>query len=833
MIGRTVTAVITGTFLAASALTSVAVAEDSFFTVLADPREVDDDVMGAASPELNLQPFWSQTEQLINQYGRCKNLVDWGPAAVETVNFTDFYASNAVRGFEATRDWMKTEGLFPLSTLKVQPEDPRAPRGIPVFCSTAPSSEAASEGRLRPYFIEYSNNKVFTHAHFKAIADVDFPGAARGERYNFAQRIHFASALAFAQLWEFDGRVGARQGDKAPDWIGHASFDAFAVAALEKANLLDFKNYDDLEQRLPFLQGNFSRRLTDFQRTQGGPPWAIQYEDETKGAFVKFLIEEVFGEDWSHLRQILDVTTDVDDPVHALHAYIDAHDGELMKGLQHAFPIFIAHQASLGWSKYKGRVNPTRWLGDMFDACEQVTLSEVSVSQKRVFDINPYASSCAVIRTEAKHAGWIGDLNMRVQLDGGKPGDTRAKAVFLSYSAMGENNLVKAEADCFSYAEQGGHARDCIAKPSGEGMNDEGVFQRLYHASELDRDPGQSQWHIYHFSYVPNDGPMKGAENRPSIKVEVAFALDAVIDGAGDLADMGKSSSGEFQLMDMSTASLDHGSKVGRGPILSRFTGSMDISWQSIFEGTATPIDGAILEGGMAGMDMLLNFVDEAGDGFGFVITDPTVLEPGFTGPTKAFIPVAGKDGYMSIPDPDYDGQIEIIENTEDTLYFTADEGFCMVSMDEWPRLLREENPDLCEFGERVTAKGKGAISFPTLRRTKTKLDPIETEEYKGLRALRMAQIQQRFGFGSISQGPRSGDGPPGDPPDGSSPRPVVDAGGTPLPSSCSILTTTGTCDCSCAAKACLQNKTTNATLAPRESACRLTCGKRWRECAN
>lgn len=853
---RTVICVGVTALLSLTVAVSSAKAQEQFYSVRADAAQADSHIGVSANPLIEGKDiaFWDAVEPLINRYDLCTDVSEIEGADKAALNYTQIYADEGVKGSYSTLAWMQANGLYPFENTSLDIPDPKAPSGFPIFCTMKPTNGLKFNEQLRPRFFDFVTGNAASNAYLYAKADIIWPGLEKPLDYNLPARIQLGASWNLAELWDVSRRSGLADTSVAPQWLTVAAIDAISVAALEGSGVFNYGNYDDVEQRLPFLQGDFSRRLSDFKGDtppdplgRGGAVIDLTAaastaeerapsdfrEDETKGAFLRFLVEDHLNS-WKHLGKILEKATGANDPMTAIDDYIDDEDGELLKGLQHAFPAFVANQASLAFTDYRGLVSKSAWLEDSFGGCEEVIIDEVTLTKTTTLEVLPYAARCIILRVEARHAPWHGDLQVQMSVSDGQAGDDRVDDLFMSFAAMGENELVKATSACSTYVKEDGNGRSCILVPTGQGKprDTDGVLKRLYYFSVEKRALSDRKWGLLLLSYVPQDSRPGGAESRPGVKAEIKWSLDTVIDGSGELADIG-TSTGEFELMDMSTATINHGSKVGLAPILTRAPENTDTSWKNIWDGTASPIPSNLLEGAMAQFDNMIQFSDEAGDGFGFVITDPKVLEPGFIGTTEAYIPVGGKDGYMSVPDPDYEGRIEIIENTKDTFYFTVEEGFCMVPESDIPQMIRENTQNFCEFGERVKAEAKGAIAFPELRRSTTKLDPVETDAYRGLRDIRLSRIQERFGF-NVSQG----NVVPQPPSDRQPPSPVSTGAGGASSSSeipslpvCSVLEAGKGCDCSCDAKICLITKLTNKTVLPSESACRLTCGKRWKAC--
>ncbi len=629
--------------IASLLIAATAAAQNQFYTVRADARQANDNIGVAENPIIEGTPFWSLIEPLVESHGLCVDLKSDAEQSPYTLNYTERYAENAKIGFADTFSWLQQKGFYPFYGVSLEIADPKAPGGYPVFCAVTPQHGSERDGKLRPAFFDFQLDARAGHAFLWANSDIEWPGIEDGPDDNRAQRIQIGAALALAELWDYTRRRTLKE--STPEWASIAGIDAIAIEALDAADRLDFGNYENIEQRLPFLQGDFSRRLSDFRsRSVGGAQSSSlgEHEEQSRGALFRFLIKHHLNGNWGHLPALLETLTGADDEMQALDKYLDDYDGALLKGLEHAFPAFVAYQASLGFTEYAGKVSPTRWLTDSFGECQTISVDETSLTATHTIEILPFAAKCIVLRIEAKRASWNGDMQMRTNVANGQPGDDRIDDVYLSYAATGQNNLVKADEACIYSVEDEGDGRGCIIIPSAQPRDEDQVLQRYYWFPGGERKVGDKPWNVVMLSYVPADARSGGVSERPGVTVELTVSLDLVIGDPGALADIGGAPSGEFELIDMSTASVDHGSKVGLMPITSKLSGS-DTSRRSILDGTASPIDGSLLNSAMSNFDSMIQFIDEAGDGFGFIITDPSVLQPGFTGATDAFVPVAGK----------------------------------------------------------------------------------------------------------------------------------------------------------------------------------------------
>ncbi|MEO1039598.1 MAG: hypothetical protein AAFX09_08630 [Pseudomonadota bacterium] len=802
-------------------LGAVGQAQEPFYAVRVDPTSADAHVIAHPDALVDERPFWLQAERYIGQPGLCRSAED-GPARVTALDFTASYQSLAVTGFSSALAWFTDQGLYPFGSITLDAVDPRAPAGYPIFCQEAQDLDSDPlDGKLRPIFFSFQQSVNLTRAYL--FANVTAPG--NGPRDD--RRVILGAGFTLAELWDYGRRAASGNEELGPNWLHTAAYDALTIAAARANGHTFYDDYENIEQRLPFLQGAYHQRLSQPDDANG-----LLQTETTSGAFIRFVMERHVTDRWATLDPLLTRAATSDDPMSAIDAFIDSQDGD-MRGLEHAFPAFVADQASLGYlyEQYDSVLTSERWLEDNFGGCEDVIISEVSPTGTRTLTVEPYAARCVRLQARAEHAAWNGKVHLRTQLSGAPVGDERINRVFVSGAGFGkgpvETGLVSA---CYTNVDEDGNGRSCILTPSTQGTDADQSLQRYYSFALEERAPDEQQWFLMLVSYVPDRGQHAGSPAFPAVDVELTFSADTVIGDPGDLADMG--SSGEFELIDMATASLNHGSKIGLAPISAGLSGTAT-DQNSILDGTATPVDGGLIEQMMAGADSLLQFVDEAGDSVGFVLTDPSILTSGFTGRTTEFAAVVSKEGYIGIPDPDAESSIEIIENTPDTLHFIAEDGFCMVPQDQYVQLLQQTNGDLCEAAERVSARSEATLAFPPTRRSETKIEAVETEEFRALRQFRIDRINERMGQ-QFNLGAPGGAAPtrgPNQSPTGPSNPSANPVGERPVLQSCPIRDAAEACDCSCEANTCLQSLISTGAATAQDRSCRLTCGRAWMQC--
>jgi len=126
---------------------------------------------------------------------------------------------------------------------------------------------------------------------------------------------------------------------------------------------------------------------------------------------------------------------------------------------------------------------------------------------------------------------------------------------------------------------------------------------------------------------------------------------------------------------------------------------------------------------------------------------------------------------------------------------------------------------------EQLSFDVEGAVAFPSLLRDEPGFQGFSTQAYEEYKDLRIARLGLAAGGTLPGTG---GDGGPGSPAAGGG---GIDSAGSD-PMACSVRGADGACDCSCSGKACFERRKAADRLSRQESSCRLTCGKRWMECA-
>ena len=145
--------------------------------------------------------------------------------------------------------------------------------------------------------------------------------------------------------------------------------------------------------------------------------------------------------------------------------------------------------------------------------------------------------------------------------------------------------------------------------------------------------------------------------------------------------------------------------------------------------------------------------------------------------------------------------------------------------------MMMRQEVDFCASAEKREIKLFGNLPFPKYWINDNRLSVYETAAYRDLRNLRQERIAQRFGAAGIPLPPAAGSAGADTENSGNGNDNTSTIGGSPRPGACTVRDLAGACDCSCVAKACLTAKQASGTLAPQESSCRLSCGKKWAQC--
>ena len=378
-----------------------ALANDTFYILRADPSQSSGHVIGSSNPLLSETPFWTQVEPLVGQTGFCTDPIVEAPVRVTGINFTQSFSEEILTGFNAALPWFRDNGLYPLGGFTLNPIDPKAPGGIPVFCQLSSAGTANSDSPLRTRYFRLNSDASTQKFSINTVKQVD------GSTVEEAQRIRLDTSRNLARGWGYGVQNSAnKEGAKLPEWFRLSLLDAITVTSLEETIGLSLDRYDPIEDRLAFLPGDYASRMSSEKSRSG--------EDHSRGAFFKYLVEHHISEGWSVLDPLMTSVLGEDYPMIEIDKFIDSADGDLLKGIEHAYPSFAAYYASQVYTKLDGSgVSPDRWLGDAFGGCPEITIDETNWTEKKVLTIEPYASKCLIVRTVAKHSSWYGDLQIQ------------------------------------------------------------------------------------------------------------------------------------------------------------------------------------------------------------------------------------------------------------------------------------------------------------------------------------------------------------------------------------------------------------------------------------
>lgn len=522
-----------------------------------------------------------------------------------------------------------------------------------------------------------------------------------------------------------------------------------------------------------------------------------------------------FTDLWTRLDPIgaTEVTRRVDD-------FLDAHDGNTLKGLEHVYPQFLAEFTNWWDSRNRRKISENKWMKTAYNGCVQFDLSRTITSETKEFDISPYAGKCVDIRVTASAGFLLNDLQLAIA-----GADKLADEIYVGVSRI--SGTPRGTQTCFDVVEARGIATaPCLIDPQQgfanwktRGISAQNTLLRTFNITDIRSQLGQELFVRLVVVRSPSSHyDLVGKLKRKTLSLTVSLDL------------LSLESKSESSTANKKRAVMKYGRRQGEGPVSPE--GNL-----SVFEASLEDaLRGRVLSSGVpqapsGTMNQALNFelIDDEGTNFGVGLLLLEPLTQGVTGEVDV-IGILGEkkmDGsqVVSYQDPDRESTLTILEHDQGTMRLKGQVNVCAAPLSA----LMGDDPDLCSVGERLSYDVEGAIAFPSLLRDSSGYQLYSTQAYEDYKDLRIA----RLGLGpggtptGMGGGTRPGNG--GASGAGASSGSAGSAGGS---ASCSVRDSNGACDCSCAGKACLESLKAAGALSRQDNSCRLTCGKRWMECA-
>ena len=515
-------------------------------------------------------------------------------------------------------------------------------------------------------------------------------------------------------------------------------------------------------------------------------------------------------------------TASIQNATREVDIFLDGNDGNHMDGLEHVYPQFLAEFTNWWKKRNQKKITEKEWLKLAYNMCETFDLSATTPGQTKQIQISEYSGKCLDINIDAAIAHRVNDIQLAVA-----GADQLSDEIYMGVSRI--KGTQRGEQTCYDIVEQRGvETAPCLIDPFQGFANwkrgKAAATRTLIRTFNLTDLKGQSGTKM-ELRLVVVRTPDKhydvvGELKRKALDVTVSLNLASL-----------KPKSAAANTSDRKTV-MKYANRQGEGPVSP--TGSV-----GVLEGT---LDAALrgdvsIFGGANPADITLDqmmsfeFVDEDEISFeaGFFI--PESIAPEYVGPINVigFMGDRKIDGssVVSHQDPNKDSELEIIEHSQETMRVS---GIINVCAAPFSALADEtKDGDLCDRGEALSFEIEGAIALPTLVAGYRDFPLHSTPAYEAYKDLRIARLTD-LTFG-IAQ-PNGPPGNPGSPSTPNSPRAPGPASAGDLPNVCLVVAPSGACDCSCEAKACYEEKNAQSTITPREKACRLSCGKKWGQCA-
>jgi hypothetical protein len=572
---------------------------------------------------------------------------------------------------------------------------------------------------------------------------------------------------------------------------------------------------------------------------------------ETNG-FWMHVIERYLGDRSARTTDLydrLDVTA-MDNVTATVDSFLDDHDGPL-GGLEHVLPQFLAEYE--GW--WDDRVNYNGMTEDLwnllgFDACREIRLDETTTSGSVSIEMAMYSGRCFDVVLSPSLAALSPELDLAAYA----PRDrVIADHLYLAFSRLRGADTLGGEpvpptrtstgdVTCFDQVEQGRirSGETCLLDPRQGSIRfldrNLTVSARTFNVSEISNG-GQDELRM---RFILTSAPRQMVDvDRNLFSTEIELAATVTVaqmeespSGAPKRTGTHRAQIGE----DNTQYTVQYGLRRTRGPI--------DPTANGIEPGFATVTDaltGSVSIPGLTGatgneavrqsarrmLTVIEETEDDTGVTAGFLLASE--IAPGQTGVIDVTGVYSHRDGEVAVQDPDTRSQLTILENQDETLRFSGRVNVCAARLDRLQQsAMRDEAPDVCRAGRRISLALSGAVGFPDIISGNAGFVREHTPALEEYQDLRLARLANR-GFLPGRGGPSPTLGDPG----GSETGAGNQAAGAGIGGACSapIYTDASGCNCGCEAQACFTQRQAEDQLIPAELSCRLVCAGAWSRC--
>lgn len=806
---------------------------ESFVYIGADPSSAEGDFMMSADATINGKPFWQVMEPYVGKAGVCANPMnseadpsDTSEAVLSAPVIDQRPIDSIIAGLERGEDWLSSKSLWPLKSHQLVSVDPKAPNAIPVFCSltAAPMEnhlidllDTAGDTGSSSYFLivgtippdsQRRDQDLATAATRAVIATLHEDNVV--EIFNRADNRFFGSSknvdeqkenlTVYKQMLKSIVNAMTYSALEADFGFGPAITKQF-IGATSELHAIDFYS----------LTGVYHKPFYQIEKSVG--------RGLTSAGFWHFLFEGYLSVGFERVPELIYTLASTDNQLNALNEFIDAHDGDYHTGLVHALPNFGG--ASSTWPEIRNLTRGRNARYSRFGRCEEVTLSEDKTVHEFDMELEPYSIRCVNVNFEPGASRTLFDAHIKVVT-----GDDKVNGIELGSGRYRKSELSRSKDDKTCYRLLGFQTKaEGLAKVERTGLSSnltctlafsqgnapetEELTRFFYLGGEGSTTDLTARQLEFVVTYTPDEHKPFTEEAASTASARFVFSVD--------------SAQLQSVLFDDQEVESVFASKSGNMPVTPLATEKTNTFDDSVLEGRATAVDPSLLQSAAAFSDNRVGVMDDNNTSIEFQFVDPSIIDSKAIGEFDV-IPVFQKDGFIAIPDSEKPSKINIIKHDKDTLYFEADAYICMMEPEEILSSMEQRYLDICSEGERHKITSKVHIPFPDQFRSKSRIVWHETDNYKASRAIRLHQIKQKFAASSLPIGNSNQTQNPANA--GSTESPSRAAGS----SACMVKQASGACNCSCEVSRCLNSQPAIADSAEALS-CRLTCGKRWRDC--
>lgn len=499
---------------------------------------------------------------------------------------------------------------------------------------------------------------------------------------------------------------------------------------------------------------------------------------------------------------------------------------------------FLTEYAEWWDFRTSGKIGEHKWIRASFGRCPTIVLGANQTSGSQDVDFAKFAGGCVDVDLDATLAERYGEIELFVTSQDGDPDriylgiariEQAGKRLYSCYERAKLRSL-RGTFPCLMNPVQGRLSKSIPALA--------GKKVRAFHVPPMYSQGLSGRMTIrVIIADVPNKLDGAGTDAR---RADAAtYRLNAAFDSATVKGHGVPKNKSVRQRPGGQAAGTNGQLQEARPPRLARADGPLtptgdtslfDASMRDVLNGnTRMPFASALAPADAAGQFMFLietSTDEEDGSEIGF-FTDKDYFGAGEIGRFR----VQGLYGFgdeLGQQNPNKPSYIEIEENSPEALVYSATIHVCAYTPAQlMASAIGEKSFDPCKDGTPRSFEIENSIAFPALLPgIASQAGAFEAAEqtqalrdYQNVRLARLGIAEAiNLNFGQSSPGAAA----PGLPGSDSS---------TSSEGACTVRSAAASCDCSCAAKICLEQKRSVNSASRDELSCRLTCGKKWKLC--